>query len=61
MFITQFYLLFFSFVLHMAEAARLVIEFFLFFILQLTKVAKWSIGIGAGIVVFDQCIYDGRN
>ena len=26
----------------------------------MTKVAKWSIGIGAGLVCFDQCIYDGR-
>ena len=24
----------------------------------MTKVAKWSIGIGAGLVCFDQCIYD---
>lgn len=27
----------------------------------MTKVAKWSIGIGAGLVCFDQCIYDGRT
>ncbi|OAO15468.1 prohibitin, partial [Blastocystis sp. ATCC 50177/Nand II] len=31
----------------MAEAARM-----------LTKVAKWSIGIGAGLYVFNACIYD---
>ena len=60
MFHTNSHLLLFLSI-EMAEAARLVIKFIVEMIVQLTKVAKWSIGIGAGIVVFDQCIYDGRN